>query len=307
MTAMGLDRDADDGGLVWAPRRGTPLVPGQLAWSCLAIGYHCQTWLCWSAEFWTPTLVKLPRPGWSRPRWTRALGREARALRPLRHPAFPRLLADRTRTELPHLVLEYLDGPALDEALDADGPLSGADVARLGVGLLSAVRGLHATGSAHLDICPDNVLLVDRRVRLVDLGASRPLGHRLRRGEEVGTDDFVAPELAAATGGPVTAEMDVYGVGATLLAVLDPADTDFGLHRVLTALTDPDPDRRPTVEVALAGLVRSAGSGAGRPWPRWADSALERPVNLPPPASVSTGETDDGRRLLALHPTQTMR
>jgi hypothetical protein len=276
MSLVALGTDPEDGGPVWAPARGTEIVPGQLAWAPLATGHHCQTWLCWSVELWVPTLVKLARPGWSRPRWTRALEREAGALRPLRHPAFPRLLADASRTDQPHLVLEYLDGPALDQALDAGGPLSGADTARLGVGLLAAVRSLHATGTAHLDICPDNVLLVDRRVRLVDLGAARPLGRLLRRGEEAGTDDFVAPELAAAAGGPVTAAMDVYGIGATLRAVVDPAEATGPLGDLLDGLTAGDPADRPTVDRALALLVRHAGRGTDRPWPRWADGSLPR-------------------------------
>src|SRR5829696_8020973 len=122
MPAIGLDVDDEDGGPLWDVRRGTPLVPGQLAWARLAVGHHCEVWLCWSVDLWVPTLVKVVRPAWTRPRWTRALGREAAALRPLRHPAFPRLLADGGRSELPHLVLEYLDGPALDQALAEEGP-----------------------------------------------------------------------------------------------------------------------------------------------------------------------------------------
>jgi eukaryotic-like serine/threonine-protein kinase len=285
---MALGIDEEDGGAVWEPLRGDPLVPGQLAWGRLTVGHHCEVWLCWSLDLWMPTLVKVVRPAWSPPRWTRALRREAAALRPLRHPAFPRLLTDGTRTEVPHLVLEHLDGPALDEIVDADGPLPGPDVARLGVGLLSGVRSLHRSGRAHLDICPDNVLLVDRRVRLVDLGASRALGRVLRRGEEVGTDDFVAPELAAALGGPVTPAMDVYGIGATLLAVLAPEGVDPSLRRSLTTLVDPDPAARPTVEEALARLIRYTGSGAARSWPRWADPALARQPRRRPGRTGST-------------------
>ncbi len=274
MPTMALGIDDEDGGPVWEPVPGSPLVPGQLAWGRLAVGHRCEVWLCWSLDLWVPTLVKVVRPNWARPRWTRALGREAAALRPLRHPAFPRLLTDGSRTELPHLVLEHLDGPALDEVVDEDGPLSGPDAARLGVGLLSAVRSLHRTGRAHLDICPDNVLLVDRRVRLIDLGASRRLGHELRRGEELGTDSFIAPELVAARGGPVTPAMDVYGIGATLLAVLDPADTDPSLRRLLGELVAPEADARPTVDEALARLIRRTGRGAARSWPGWADAGL---------------------------------
>jgi serine/threonine protein kinase len=285
MPAIGIDVDDEDGGPIWDAPRGTLLVPGQLAWGRLTVGAHCETWLCWSVDLWAPTLVKVVRPGWTRPRHTRALGREAAALRPLRHPAFPRLLADRSRSELPHLVLEYLDGPALDQALDEAGPLSAADTARLGVGLLAAVRSLHSSGSAHLDLCPDNVLLVDRRVRLVDLGSSRPLGRVLRRGELVGTDEFTAPELLAARGGPVTAAMDVYGVAATLKAVVDP-ESGAVLSGVLDAMTAPDPGARPSVDEALARLVRHTGRGTARPWPRWADRGLARDERRRPPANV---------------------
>jgi eukaryotic-like serine/threonine-protein kinase len=286
---MGLGIDDEDGGAVWEPGRGEPLVPGQLAWGRLTVGHHCEVWLCWSLELWAPTLVKIVRPAWSRPRWTRALRREAAALRPVRHPAFPRLLTDGTRAQVPHLVLEHLDGPALDEVVDDDGTLSGPDAARLGVGLLSAVRSLHRTGRAHLDICPDNVLLVDRRVRLVDLGAARPFGRELRRGEEVGTDDFVAPELAAARGGPVTPAMDVYGIGATLLAVVGPADVDASLRRLLGELVATEPEARPTVEEALARLIRHTGTGAARSWPRWADAGLAPRPRRRPARARATG------------------
>ena len=274
MSVVPVDVDPEDGGPVWAPPRGSSLVPGQLAWARLATGHHCESWLCWSAELWVPTLVKLARPGWSRPRWTRALGREARALRPVPHPAFPRLLADRSRTDQPHLVLEFLEGRALDQTLDADGPLSGQDAARLGVGLLAAVRALHRSGSAHLDLCPDNIVLVGGRVHVVDLGSSRRLGQVLRRGELVGTEEFVAPELAAAAGGPVTPAMDVYGIGATLRTALAADVVDDELHAVLEALTDPDPARRPPVDHALALLIRHTGRGPARSWPRWADKEL---------------------------------
>jgi serine/threonine protein kinase len=216
------------------------------------------------------------RPAWSR-QWTEALDREVRALGSVAHPAVPRLLGDGRQSRLPYIAVEYLDGPALDECVTADGPFPASDVARLGVLVLGALRAVHATGNAHLDISPDNILLVDRRPRLVDLGASRPLGHQLEPGEKLGTDGFLAPELAGAPGGPVTAAMDVYSLGATLLAVLDPASDDA--ERVadrLSALTDEDPSRRPAADVAMSLLSRCAGPAASRPWPRWADR------NLPP-------------------------
>jgi serine/threonine protein kinase len=275
-SSLPVSTHEDDGRPVWCPAaRGSPLVPGHLAWARIAVGDHRETWLCWSVELWSPVIVKVVRPGWSEPRSTRALHREAWALRDLRHPAFPRLLADGTGSPLPHLVLEYLDGPALDEIVDDGGPLDAEDVARLGVLLLGAARSLHASGTAHLDICPDNVLLVDRRPRLVDLGAARPLGQRLSAEVEFGTDGFVGPEVTGRSAGTVTHALDVYGVGATLRALLDPAtDADGAVTELLDGLTAAEPRQRPTPEVAMAALIEHAGADDTRPWPRWADTAL---------------------------------
>jgi serine/threonine protein kinase len=243
----------------------------------MTVGHHRETWLCWSVGLWAPAVVKIVRPGWSR-QWTEALDREVRALRNVAHPAVPRLLGDGRQNCPPYIAVEYLDGPALDECVEDDGPLPAGDTARLGVLVLGALRALHATGNAHLDISPDNVLLVDRRPRLVDLGASRPLRSELQPGEEFGTDGFIAPELAGAPGGRVTAAMDVYSLGATLLAVLDEA-SDGADHMTdrLAALTSSDPDRRPGTDLAMSSLSRCAGAGAAPPWPRWADRHLPRP------------------------------
>ncbi|HEV7212147.1 MAG TPA: protein kinase [Blastococcus sp.] len=269
--------DVDDGRPVWDPRPGTPLVPAHLAWAPISVGHHRETWLTWSVELWTPAVVKMLRPGWSR-RWTEALTREVQALRGRVHPAFPRLLKDGRADAVPFLAVEYLDGPALDESITADGPLPAGDAARLGVLLFGAVRSLHASGTAHLDISPGNVLIVDRKARLIDLGAARPLGRRLRRGERIGTDGFAAPELAEGCAGPVTAAMDVFGVGATLRDALDAGSQDADrVADLLDWFTEPSPDRRPGPDVAMAALVRAAGTGAARPWPRWADRELPRP------------------------------
>jgi hypothetical protein len=269
--------DPEDGRAVWDPVPGMPLVPGYLAWAPMAVGDRRETWLTWSVELWTPAVVKIVRPGWS-PGATVALGREVRALRGRTHPAFPRLLDDGRRSPIPYLAVEYLDGSALDESVERDGRLSATETARMGVLLCGALRALHATGTAHMDISPYNVLLVDRKTRLVDLGAARKLGSRLRRGEPVGTDGFAAPEVLDGRGGAVTAGMDVHGVGATLRAVLDTDSPDAGrVTELLGWLTDPDPDRRPTPDLAMRALVRYAGAGLARPWPRWADRELPRP------------------------------
>ncbi|MGY1821833.1 protein kinase domain-containing protein [Geodermatophilus sp. SYSU D00079] len=276
-----------DGRPQWNPEEGGPVVPGYLAWDLLAVGHRRETWLCWSVDLWAPAVVKVVRPGW-KPRHAIALDREVRALSAVRHPALPRLLHDGREAPVPFIAVEYLDGDSLYESLTDDGPMQPEDVACLGVLLLGAVRALHACGLAHMDVDPYNVMLVDRRPRLVDLGSSRPLASVLAPDEHVGTDGYRGPELAAALGGPVTPAMDVYGVGATLRKMLDPEARDAdGVVAVIDRLTDDDPGRRPPVEVAMTELVRYSGDDEDeRPWPDWADGLLgsgrpaERPTAL---------------------------
>jgi serine/threonine protein kinase len=263
------------------------MVPGVLAWRRLVVGYKRETWLCWSVDRWDAVLLKIVRPDWSRPRSTAALGREVRALRPLNHPSFPHLVTDGTRTELPHLVTDYFDGPALDEIIDDAGRLGAEDVATLCVHVLSALRYLHATGIAHMDICPDNVVTVEHRARLIDLGSARRIGSRLAPGEALGTDGYTAPELDGWAGVEITPAMDVYSVGATLRRAIDTTqDPDGAVGAVLDRLTDPDPARRPTPDEALALLVRHAGTRLYRPWPWWGDRHLARATGASPVADA---------------------
>jgi serine/threonine protein kinase len=269
-----IEGDVGDGLPAWDPDLGGPLVPGFLAWDRMTVGHHRETWLCWSVDLWAPAVVKIVRPAW-KAQWVEALDREVRALGAVAHPALPRLLADDRCDDVPHIAVEYLDGPALDQCVHAAGSFPAADTARLGVLVLGALRALHAAGHAHLDLSPDNVLLVDRRPRLIDLGASRPLGSWLESGETLGTDGYRAPELDGAPGAVVTTAMDVYSLGAVLLRILDRASEGAdALADRLGTLTDPDPGRRPGTDLALSSLIRKAGAGVSRPWPRWADRYL---------------------------------
>lgn len=269
--------DDRDGQPVWLVADGADVVPGISAIERIAVGTTCETWLGWSRTLWCPTLVKLVRPG----RPPRSLIREMTALTGTVHPALPRLFAADLAARIPWLSTEFVVGPALDElpAIDV------GTAALIAVDLLAAVRDLHRRGLAHLDVKPENVLIRDGRPVLVDFGSARPLGRRQPVGRPVGTRGFASPEMEA--GRPIAAGMDVFGVGATVLAALagDPysettctaADvatarpdlaTDAGfvaLTDVLIALTGPA-GARPTVDAALLAVAELFDPSC-RPWP----------------------------------------
>jgi serine/threonine protein kinase len=277
-SAWRLDEDGDR---VWAVDEGDELVPGLRAWQRLGVGLRCETWLAWSPARCCPVTVKLPRPHQvTHPRAWASLTREVYVLTRARHPVLPQLYENHLDFDVPHLIMEYVDGPTLSEDLDESGRLPAAAAALLAAHLLSALVAVHATGAAHLDIKPDNVMIRDRRPILLDFGSARPLGHRQPIGRPVGTLGYAAPEMEACA--PIAASMDIYGVGMVLREALGhpaPGSLDAqGLRRrrglagrvdqLADRLTDPDPRTRPTLTQALA-LVGVA-AGPGRVWPTWA-------------------------------------
>jgi len=102
----------------------------------------------------------------------------------------------------PALVMEYVAGPSLAEALRA-GPLTPAEADAIARGVIAGVGALHAAGIVHRDLKPANILLAREGERWVpkvaDLGVARRVlsgpGARLTRtGEALSTPPYMAPE-----------------------------------------------------------------------------------------------------------------
>lgn len=248
-----VSADELDAAPVWQVAAGADLVPGVTAIQRIAVGVRCETWLGWSRSLWCPTLVKLGRPG-HRPR---SLAREVTALEGNPHPALPRLFAADLDVETPYVTTEFVVGEALDEL----APIDIGTAALITVELLAAVRALHGRGLAHLDVKPENVLIRDGRPVLLDFGSARPLGRRQPAGRPIGTPGFAGPEMEACR--PIAAAMDVFGVGATVLASLagSPlAETTCTAADVLEVRTElaGDPGARALLDV-LAAMTAAVG------------------------------------------------
>ncbi len=263
----------DDELPVWTYRPGETIADGLQAWQRLGVGHRCETWLAWSAPTWSPVVIKLARPHQvDHPRARASLHREQAALHDLVHPGLPRLISAAIDHPLPHLVLEYVDGLALDDLLADQGGLDDRSVALLGAQLLAALVPVHGRGLAHLDVKPENVMVRDGRPVLVDFGSARRIGTRQPPGHPVGTLGWAPPEMEACR--PISAAMDVYGVGRVLQACLTPraghrpGPTGGRLRDLVAKMTSPEPSARPD----LPRAVRAIGDvlpRSERPWPAW--------------------------------------
>jgi serine/threonine protein kinase len=255
---------------------GTALLPGLLAWELLGGGNHCETWLAWSVDLWAPVSVKLPRPDEVQDAdvW-QDLMVEAHAHSLVAHPGFQRLWKAGLQEQVPHLVLDYVEGPSLATLLD-QRVLTSGDVMLLGLQLASSLRYLHRRGLVHLDVKPSNVVVREGRAVLLDLGIVTPVGRIYPDDDAPGTPAYMSPELVDR--GEVSSAADVFALGATLRELLADQTPAPGMRDLLDRMTSNDPGRRPDDGAVLHGISAELGDDSPALWPAWATTALERPV-----------------------------
>ncbi len=142
---------------------------------------------------------------------------------------------------LPYIVMEFLEGESLSDAIIDRGTLPASEVAQIIGQAARALSKAHAAGIVHRDLKPDNIYLARTDepveglpyvVKLVDFGIakmfeepvtpgveSRAMGGPTREGTVIGTPNFMAPEQLAMGGapGPLT---DLWSLGACTFAAM---------------------------------------------------------------------------------------
>ncbi len=211
--------------------------------------------------------------------------REVKQLRryaPLRYVVT--LFREHLDAEVPFFIMKHARGGS---ATPWAGTLSGRQTSMLLRQLMETLVAIHADGGFHRDVKPDNLLLVDKRnCALADFGLGNSPNCTVHfTMSEAGTPGYAAPELVA--GGPYTTACDVFSAGATwfhLITGQHPLDVPLPLDVTvlrpkvdtvradcIKAMTDPDPDRRPTAFQVLRLLQRPG----------------EKEVNLPASAPLT--------------------
>ncbi len=197
--------------------------------------------------------------------------REVQAVTALTHPNTVRVYDyGRAADGAFYFVMEYLDGPTLEELVGRTGPLPPSRVVYLLRQLCGALAEAHAAGLVHRDLKPGNVIVAtlggQRDVaKLLDFGLVQDLsadaeGRLTRTGTVLGTPDYMSPEQAAGESA-VDARSDVYGLGAVAFFALigRPPFQGKTFGQLLAAhRSEPPPDLselRPDVPADLSAVI----------------------------------------------------
>lgn len=150
--------------------------------------------------------------------------REARALASLSHPNIVAVHAVGVTDGVPWLVMEFVPGVTLREALRT-GELTSADALSLVGPMCDALQYAHDVGVVHRDVKPENVLLDGRGgIKIADFGLAKLLGtdddHTLTATHQVmGTPRYMAPEQFDRPR-DVDHRADIYSLGVVVYEML---------------------------------------------------------------------------------------
>lgn len=148
---------------------------------------------------------------------------EARRLATCIHPNIVRVSDFFVEDGLPYMVMEYIPGETLGNAFVLPAiPLPEAIAIHYIRQIGAALQVIHNNGLLHRDVKPDNIILRHgtQEVVLIDFGIAREFNNGVRQTQTGMVSEGYSPIEQYLTQAPRTPATDVYGLAATLYALL---------------------------------------------------------------------------------------
>ncbi len=167
-----------------------------------------------------------------------------------------------------YFVMELLEGIEVGTVWKRKGTFPTGGALRIVHQVLDCLDAYHRAGVLHRDLKPGNLFLTQAGiVKLIDFGLAR---YRVegrattKKGTALGTPAYMAPEQALGKQEQVDERTDVFGVGATLFALLagqplyDIGTADAALVQAATSRPDSLADHAPHLPESVVDLVDRA-------------------------------------------------
>jgi serine/threonine protein kinase len=185
-----------------------------------------------------------------------AFQREADMLAQLNNEHIPRIFDRFSEANHHYLVMEYIDGPTLEDELRKNGgKLKPERVIDIALQVLDTLEYLHnlAPPVIYRDLKPSNVMITSEgQAKLIDFGIARHF-QPLSNATMIGTQGYAPPEQYR---GKVETRSDLYALGATMhhaLSGRDPAsEAPFSFPSLRKLCPDLDPALSAIVDQSLA-------------------------------------------------------
>jgi serine/threonine-protein kinase len=148
---------------------------------------------------------------------------EARRLATCVHPNIVRVSDFFVEAGLPYMVMEYIPGETLGDAFVLPAiPLPEATAIHYIRQIAAALQVVHNNGLLHRDVKPDNIILRQgtQEVVLIDFGIAREFNGGVRQTHTGIVSEGYSPIEQYLSQAPRTPATDVYGLAATLYALL---------------------------------------------------------------------------------------
>ncbi len=237
--------------------------------------------------------------------------REAKLASTLTDPHIVRVLDYGADRDVHYLVMEYIEGQDLREALNYEGRFPWKDALEIVDQLAAALEHAHMHGVVHRDIKPQNMMMDESGIlKVLDFGIARvPTLPSLTQSGFIGSPYYVSPEQAM--GEEVDTRADIYSSGIVLYELLsgsipfdakspwsiisqhiasepppiqlDKEQIPEGVHRLLDRMIAKRPQDRFQTPSALRRAI--AAVLAGQPIP---DNTLDtQPIDPPDRAAMA--------------------
>ncbi len=162
--------------------------------------------------------------------WKERFLREARTVAQLNHPNIATIYAIDQHERLLFIAMELVEGEPLSAPI-ARGPMLPAEAVRIAAHASSGLAEAHEKGIIHRDIKPDNIIVSQKVVKVLDFGIAKTIGGKAdpsltQGGMVLGTPHYMSPEQAM--GRLVDQRTDIFSLGVVLYEMLSGRKPFFG-------------------------------------------------------------------------------